>query len=1361
MTDDVKRIHDNENITSRGVDDIRSGNSVDEAPMVANSDDGRFGPKERTAIVVLGMHRSGTSALTRVLSILRAALPETIMGASEGNDLGHWEPTRLMEYNDRLFKDLRTTWYDWTPLDLTRLSMRERTRLEDDWAEIIEQEFSNASTIVIKEPRLSRMSDSFLKAMEANSAKTVSIIPLRNPLDVIESLQARSTWPAFCDRMDASFLWLSSMLQVEKAARYRPHAFVAYEDLLSQPIETLERLMAKVDLPELRDPDSVREELLEFIDPDLRNQRNRPGDVALDPELGGWVSDAYSALRRIASGIDVEQARSEIDEISVEFNKALPLLKRSAQSRREAWDEVLNSKTLRKDYDNLAATHAKTIEKLKHERKSLREVTRDLNSAAKNLERLKKTGGPQAQTLRKKLAQLRTDNQSLQDTLKQERADKDYLAQQKRELEDAIIIRSTSIESLQSRVSQLLEEQSALDNHIASVRSAASKNLADIEERYRREIAERDSALETLKRQLSAIDEDSRTTRARFTQSQAELNDLRNAVEIADQELADSAAEIKAIEKRAAKLDRSNKDRKSQIKQLKKDRSSVLAQIADLETEKQTISLSTQEELRVLDERASSLERRLRDSESSRLDEGRRFHDKVAQIKQRYQSSTSWRLTAPFRGIVNFFKGTKPEEHYTPQGPSLITRGKKKASRMVKAVDQRVFNRQPKADPVPLGQLTQTGSSRQTLRLSHNTQVDPDFEPEISIIIPVYNNVEYTRACLESIAKAGSNFSYEILIGDDGSSDETETEMSLRRDLTYIRNDTNLGFLRNCNNAAQYAKGRYLVFLNNDTTVTPGWLDALRNTYDEHDDVGLVGSKLVYPNGQLQEAGGIVWEDGSGWNWGRLADPDNPKFNYVRDVDYVSGASIMIERDYFERLGRFDERYEMAYYEDTDLAMSVRASGRRVLYQPHSEVIHHEGISSGTDLESGQKQYQVSNAKLFFEKWRDELSSNLENASDPVKASDRTVKSHILIIDECTPTPDQDSGSIDMFNMIKILISLGYRVHFIPRSNFAFFDDYTRTLQGMGVECVYAPFYKSVEEFLTERGDMFSHVFLVRVTAAREYLETVKTHCPSAKRVFYTVDLHHLREKREAELRDDDELREIAAATEASEIGLMKDVSTTIVLSEAEKQMLEDRGVNGLVTIPLIREIERPTEAPFARRHGALFIGGYQHTPNIDAVKWLVDDIWPAVRKLTKERGLASVPLHIYGSRMPDSFRNFAAEDIHVHGFAPDLREIYNSVRLSVAPLRFGAGLKGKLATSFIYGVPVVGTDIAFEGVNNATLLAGSSSPDKVDMIAAHIVETHFMQEKWQRIRAASIDYANDQYSTGGVTKRIIKALET
>ena len=665
MTDDVKRLHESKDVTSRGISDVRSGNSVDEAPMAANSE-GRLGQKERTAIVVLGMHRSGTSALTRVLSILGAGLPETVMGASEGNDRGHWEPTRLMEYNDRLFKDLGTTWYDWTPLDLTLLSMRERTRLEDDWAEIIDQEFSNASTIVIKEPRLSRMSDAFLRAMEASNSKTVPIIPLRNPLDVIESLQARSTWPVSCDRMDASFLWLSSILQVEKAARYRPHAFIAYEDLLSQPIEALDRLMAKVELPELRAPETVREELLEFIDPDLRNQRNRPGDVALDPELSGWVSDAYSALRRIASGIDVEQARAEIDEISVEFNKTLPLLKRSAESRRKAWGEVTSSKTLRKKYDKLDATHAQTIEKLKQERKSLRDTTRDLSSAAKDLERLKKTGGPQAQTLRKTLAQLRADNQSLQDTLKQERAEKDFLAQQRRELEDAIAIRSASIESLQSRVSQLLAEQSALDERVTSVRSSASKNLADIEARHRNELADRDAALEALKRaaqkdlsdiesrhrkqiaerdselealnrQLIAIDEDARTTHARFTQSQAEIEDLRSAVENNGQELVENEAEMKAIKKRAAKLDRSNNDRKSQIKQLKKDRSLLMAQIADLEAEKQTISLTTQEELRTLDERASSFERRLRDSESSRLDEGRRFHDKVAQIQQRYQ----------------------------------------------------------------------------------------------------------------------------------------------------------------------------------------------------------------------------------------------------------------------------------------------------------------------------------------------------------------------------------------------------------------------------------------------------------------------------------------------------------------------------------------------------------------------------------------------------------------------------------------------------------------------------------------------------------------------------------------------------
>lgn len=248
--------------------------------------------------------------------------------------------------------------------------------------------------------------------------------------------------------------------------------------------------------------------------------------------------------------------------------------------------------------------------------------------------------------------------------------------------------------------------------------------------------------------------------------------------------------------------------------------------------------------------------------------------------------------------------------------------------------------------------------------------------PLVSIIVPVFNKVEYTLGCLAALAASEDASPYEVIVVDDGSSDDTSVRVAAICGVRYIRNPSNLGFIGSCNRGAAQARGEYLVFLNNDTAVQPGWLDALLETFERHRDAGLVGAKLLYPDGSLQEAGGILYADGRGGNYGRFDAALDPRYTHVRDVDYCSGAAIAIRKDLFERLGKFDDRYRPAYYEDADLAMRVREAGLRVLYQPRAVVIHFEGITSGTSEASGVKAYQVRNRDIFLERWRDTLRRN-------------------------------------------------------------------------------------------------------------------------------------------------------------------------------------------------------------------------------------------------------------------------------------------------------------------------------------------------------------------------------------------------
>jgi GT2 family glycosyltransferase len=613
--------------------------------------------------------------------------------------------------------------------------------------------------------------------------------------------------------------------------------------------------------------------------------------------------------------------------------------------------------------------------------------------------------------------------------------------------------------------------------------------------------------------------------------------------------------------------------------------------------------------------------------------------------------------------------------------------------------------------------------------------------PVASIVIPVYGQLAHTLGCLRALSEHPPRATFEVIVVDDGSPDDSADVLPGIAGLRYHRRVRNGGFIAACNDGAALARGEYLVFLNNDTVPQPGWLDELLQTFAEHDDAGLVGAQLLYPDGRLQEAGGVVFADGSGWNYGRHESPIDPRFAHLREADYVSGAAIAIPRALFMQVGMFDTRYAPAYYEDTDLSFAVRAAGKRVLYQPFARVVHDEGTTSGTDTGSGIKAYQVRNRERFVAHRHEALASQLPPESIPSPASLHRARKQVLLIDALTPTPDRDSGSLRLLNLMRLLREEGAQVVFLPASR-KHDGAYTEALQRLGVEAWYAPFAAGAPAWLREHGPRFDSVIACRHYVARGFLPLLRLHAPQARLVFDSIDLHYLREQRAADVAGDAVMARAAKRTRALELDVIARSDLTLVVSEAERALLAGDAPGARVEVlSNLHHVAGPGAA-FAQRRDLVFVGGFRHPPNVDAVRWFVQAVFPHVRSQ-----LPGVRFHCIGGDLVDEIRALATHDgVTVHGHVPDIAPYMDGCRVAVAPLRYGAGVKGKVNLSMAHGQPVVATSCAVEGMHlddgRDVLVA-----DEAGAFADAVVRLYRDEALWTSLAGNGLDNVTRHFS--------------
>lgn len=656
--------------------------------------------------------------------------------------------------------------------------------------------------------------------------------------------------------------------------------------------------------------------------------------------------------------------------------------------------------------------------------------------------------------------------------------------------------------------------------------------------------------------------------------------------------------------------------------------------------------------------------------------------------------------------------------------------------------------------------------------------------------------VSAAQVLLELFRTSHEAESVEYVVVNDGSTESDNVLTSVIRALqtlfgarvTYIVHSTAQGFGLANHAGILRASGTYIVLVNSDMFPTMGWLATLLATLQSDTTIAIVGPLFVGKD-SIQEAGGIVWRDGTGANYGRFRNvTDVDGIDYARPVDYVSAACLMMARDTYLALGGFDNRYKQGYYEDTDLAMTARTRGLKVVYQPFSVVYHQEGTTLGTDDSPLKQQLMTANRATFVSKWQTELQAHLPAGADVNYGAQRLQERSIMFIDSIAPEPDRDAGSVRTVNLLRILFKHGVSVTFQAlKGNES--PVYIAGLRFLGVQ---VPRARPAGDWrLSTNGECLHDAFIIsRRDVALQTLLKVQLFCPGVPVIYDTVDIHFLREARvimndgyAAKPWDFERVSvphvekwiqsahpragDVRVARDA-ELALMQAVDATWIVSDVEREAL--RSINKPLFVVSTMHDVPPLKAgtPCRDRTGALFVGNLYHVPNQRAIDALVDVIVPRVRQRLSSDDAQSFELHIVGSnKLPSSqqarllSQGVVKQGIRFHGHLSDddLKSLYNRVRVVLAPLTSGAGVKGKVNQAMQLGVPVVTTPIAAEGM---------FVTDGVDGMVAHSLDEFIdktvsvytgCSSLWSQLSAHGYESVRKHFSIESVEPVVLQSL--